>query len=156
MDFNINLPINVISGKDAVINNSAQLKKLGAVCLIVTGGKSAKANGALDDMTTALTKEGITFSVYDKIGPNPRLDHCFEAGRLAQELKAEFIVGIGGGSALDAAKAVAVYASNPDISMEAIYTATERSRALPLVLVGTTSGTGSEANALSPPPRRTE
>lgn len=149
MDFNINLPINVISGKDAVLKNSAQIKKLGASCLIVTGGKSAKLSGALDDVINALTSEGISFAVYDKIGPNPRLDHCFEASQLAREVKADFIVGIGGGSPLDAAKAVAVYASNPDIAMEEIYTATDRNKALPLVLIGTTAGTGSEVGRVS-------
>jgi len=149
MDFNINLPINVISGRDAVLKNSAQIKELGTSCLIVTGGKSAKLSGALDDMKKALESEGIGYAIYDKIGPNPRLDHCFEASKLAREVKADFIVGIGGGSPLDAAKAVAVYASNPEIAMEEIYTATERNRALPLVLVGTTSGTGSEVGRVS-------
>lgn len=149
MDFNINLPINVISGKDAVLKNSAAIKKLGTRCVIVTGGKSAKLSGALDDVITALDNEGIVYAVYDKIGPNPRLDHCFEASLLAREIKADFIIGIGGGSPLDAAKAVAVYASNPQIAMEEIYTVTERNRALPLVLIGTTSGTGSEVGRVS-------
>lgn len=149
MDFNINLPINVISGKDSVIKNSAQIKKLGKSCLIVTGGKSAKLSGALDDMQKALENEGIGYAVYDRIGPNPRLDHCFEASQLAREINADFIVGIGGGSPLDAAKAVAVYVSNPQIAMEEIYTAAERNRALPLVLIGTTSGTGSEVGRVS-------
>lgn len=149
MDFNINLPINVVSGEDAVIKNSSLLLALGKSCVIVTGGKSAKLSGALGDMTRALEKEGIAYTVYDKIGPNPRLDHCFEAASLAREVKADFIVGIGGGSPLDAAKAVAVYASNPQLTMDEIYTASERSRALPLVLVGTTSGTGSEVGRVS-------
>ena len=149
MDFNLNLPINVISGKNAVANNSKALCRFGKSCLIVTGGSSARLSGALGDITAALEKEGISYKIYDKIGPNPRLDHCFEAAELARKAGADFIIGIGGGSPLDAAKAVAVYASNPALSMEEIYTAADRSPALPIVLIGTTAGTGSEVGKVS-------
>lgn len=149
MDFNLFIPINVISGKDAILKNSRKLRGFGCRCLIVTGGKSAKLSGALDDMEKALTDENIEYAVYNKIGPNPRLDHCFEAAEIARNMKADFIVGIGGGSPLDAAKAVAVYAANEKLSMDEIYTAAERNKALPIVLVGTTSGTGSEVGKVS-------
>ena len=129
MDFNLHLPINVISGKNAVSLNSHLLRRFGDTCLIVTGGKSSRLCGALGDMEAALKKEGIRYDVYDKIGPNPRLDHCFEASVKAREIGADFIIGIGGGSPLDAAKAVAVYSSNPGMSMEEIYTVTEIGRA---------------------------
>lgn len=151
MDFNIKIPVNVISGKGCLLNNSAMLKKYGKKCVIVTGGKSAKLSGALTDMQEALSKENIEYVIYDNIGPNPRIDHCHEAGKIARDSGAEFIIGIGGGSPLDAAKAVAVYATNPSFSMEDIfaYGENERNRALPLVLVGTTSGTGSEVGRVS-------
>lgn len=149
MDFNLHLPINVVSGKNAVSLNSGLMKKLGGKCLIVTGGKSSRLCGALGDMEAALSKEGIAYDIYDKIGPNPRLDHCFEASIKAREIGADFIIGIGGGSPLDAAKAVAVYVSNPDMTMNEIYTATDRNKALPIVLVGTTAGTGSEVGKVS-------
>ena len=149
MDFNLYIPVNVISGKDALIRNSKRLRAFGHRCLIVTGGKSAELSGALDDMKKALSEESIEYSVYNGIGPNPRLDCCFEAAEIARNMKADFIVGIGGGSPLDAAKAVAVYAANENLTMDEIYTAKERSRALPIVLVGTTSGTGSEVGRVS-------
>ncbi len=151
MDFNIKIPVNVISGKGCLLQNSASLKKYGKKCIIVTGGKSARLCGALADMEKALEKEEIEYLLYDKIGPNPRIDHCREAGSLARDFGAEFIVGIGGGSPLDAAKAVAVYAANPGFTMEDIFNfaENERNRALPLVLVGTTSGTGSEVGRVS-------
>ena len=149
MDFNLFIPVNVISGKDAVLKNSEKLRDFGSRCLIVTGGKSARLCGALSDMENALTKEGISYEIYDRIGPNPRLDHCFEAGRIARETESDFIVGIGGGSPLDAAKAVAVYAANEAMTADEIYTAKQRNRALPIVLVGTTAGTGSEVGRVS-------
>lgn len=151
MDFNVNIPVKVISGKGCLKNNSASIKKFGKKCIIVTGGSSAKKSGALSDMTEALKNENTEYIIYDKIGPNPRLDHCHEAGKLAKEFGAEFVIGIGGGSPLDAAKAVAVYAANPDFSPNDIYVyaQNERNRALPIVCVGTTAGTGSEVGRVS-------
>ena len=149
MDFNFFSPINVKSGKNCVTENSALIAKYGTKCLIVTGGSSAKKSGALEDVTKALEKEGISYKIYDKITENPRLDHCHEAGCLAREYGADFIIGIGGGSPLDAAKAVAVYASNPAFSPEDIYTPEKREKALPIVAVGTTAGTGSEVGRVS-------
>lgn len=149
MDFNFFSPINVKSGKDCVKENSALLRAFGDKCIIVTGSTSAKKCGALDDVTDALTKEGISYTVYDKITENPRIDHCHEAGKIAHDFGADFVIGIGGGSPLDAAKAVAVYASNPDFSIMDIYSQKPRNKALPIVAIGTTAGTGSEVGRVS-------
>lgn len=149
MDFNLSLPVKVVSGKDCVLENSQMLRPFGKRCLIVTGGKSALLSGALDDVKNALTKEEISFEIFDKIGPNPLLSLCFYAGKLAREIKADFIIGIGGGSPLDAAKAVAVFAANENLEALDIYTCTKRKKALPIVLIGTTAGTGSEVGRVS-------
>ena len=151
MDFDIKIPVRVISGKDCLKNNAIMLKSFGKKCIIITGGKSALLSGALDDMKFALKECDIKYEIYDKIGPNPRIDHCHEAGEIARKFGADFIVGIGGGSPLDAAKAVAVYATNPSFSAEEIFNfgEHERNKALPLVLVGTTAGTGSEVGRVS-------
>ncbi len=149
MDFNFFSPINVKSGRDCVKKNSALLREFGERCVIVTGSAGAKKSGALEDVTAALSAEDIDWSIYDKITENPRIDHCHEAGQLAASEKADFIVGIGGGSALDAAKAVAVYAANPHFAPEDIYSSEKRNKALPIVLIGTTAGTGSEVGRVS-------
>ncbi|MBQ7118443.1 MAG: iron-containing alcohol dehydrogenase [Clostridia bacterium] len=149
MDFNFSIPINVISGKGCVREKSSLLSPMGKKCIIVTGGSSAKKSGALDDVLYALGNEGIESILYDGIGPNPRLDHCFEAAEKARNFGADFVIGIGGGSPLDAAKAVAVYTANPDLTLYDIYSQCERNRALPIVLIGTTAGTGSEAGRVS-------
>ena len=148
MDFNLCIPAKVLSGKNVVAKNSALFASLGKRCLIVTGGKSAVVSGALADVTAALEKEGVGYSVFDKIGPNPLLSACFEAGALARETGAEFLVGIGGGSALDAAKAAAVFAANPDFAPTDVYTK-PRKAVLPFLLIGTTAGTGSEVGKVS-------
>lgn len=149
MDFNLSVPVRVVSGKGIVKEKAALFSAFGKRCLIVTGGKSAVLSGALEDVKAALEENEISFEIFDKITPNPYIEDCHLAGVLARESKAEFIIGIGGGSALDAAKAVAVYAANEDFLPFDIYEKKERNIALPLVLIGTTAGTGSEVGSVS-------
>lgn len=149
MDFNLSVPVKVISGENCVLENSEKFVSFGNKCIIVTGGKSAALSGALDDVKHALEKENIEYTVFSKVGPNPLLSVCHEGGKIARSFGAQFVVGIGGGSPLDAAKAVAVYAANEQLAPTDIYAPKERNRALPLVLIGTTAGTGSEVGRVS-------
>ena len=112
MNFDFYMPVRVVSGRTALADSAAQLKKLGDSCMVVTGKHSAKASGALDDLTEVLRREKISCTVYDGITENPLLSSCEEAAALAAEKKAAFVVGIGGGSPLDAAKAIAALAAN--------------------------------------------
>ena len=148
MYFDMYMPARVISGEDCVLKNSGKLRQLGNQCLIVTGKHSAKACGALDDVIQALEKENIGYQVFDEVTQNPYVSTCHKAGSVAREIGAQFIIGIGGGPPLDAAKAVAVFTANPQLPPEGIYGSWEN-KALPFVLVGTTAGTGSEVTAVS-------
>lgn len=98
MDFNFHMPVHVVSGEGAVARNSTLLRTLGRRCLIITGGSSAKRSGALADVTAALDLWEIGWAVYDAVGPNPLVSACHEAGVVARSVRAEFIIGIGGGS----------------------------------------------------------
>jgi len=143
------MPVRIISGYNCVIKNSAELKKLGRKCLIVTSKTSAKKSGALDDVVTALAKENIEYCIFDEITENPLVSTVIKAGEKAREFGAEFVIGIGGGSPLDASKAVAICAENPEYDIKGLYNRSIPSKALPVVLVGTTSGTGSEVTGVS-------
>ena len=149
MSSTVYMPVKCLWGKKALPDNSSLLSEFGKRCLILTGGSGAKKSGALDDACDALKKEGIEYSVFDGIGENPLISACRAAGEAARAAKADFIFGIGGGSVLDAAKAVAIYASNPDLSATDIYKREYENKPLPVVLVGTTSGTGSEVTAVA-------
>lgn len=142
MQFYMPVPLHCESG--CVLAYSHKLAQLGGSCLIVTGRTGARASGALDDVQTALQLQGIEYTVFDEIEENPLVSTCHRAGRAARELGAEFIVAIGGGSALDAGKAVAVYAANSDLGGEEIYDLDWPLPALPCALVPTTAGTSSE------------
>ncbi len=149
MNFNIYMPARLISGENCVIKNSAEFSKLGKKCLIVTSRTSGKKSGALDDVITALNNENVEFTIFDEITENPLASTVIKAGEKAREFGADFIIGIGGGSPLDASKAVAICAENPDYDIKGLYSRKIPSKALPVILVGTTSGTGSEVTGVS-------
>lgn len=149
MNMNFFVNTRLITGVDCVKNNAERLGSYGDRCLIVTGASSAKKCGALDDVTEALDSTGVKYEIYDKICQNPTVESCFEAGKIASEFKADFILGIGGGSPLDASKAIAVVAANPDITEEKLYAMNWAEQPLPVVAVGTTAGTGSEVTSVA-------
>ena len=149
MNMNFFVNTRLITGVDCVKNNAERLGSYGDRCLVVTGASSAKKCGALDDVIEALGSTGVQYEIYDKICQNPTIESCFEAGKLACEMNADFIIGIGGGSPLDASKAIAVVAANPDITEEKLYAMDWAEQPLPVVAVGTTAGTGSEVTSVA-------
>lgn len=149
MTQNIYMPTRVIYGINAVIENSSVLSEIGKKCLIVTGGSSAKKSGALDDVIKALEKENIEYIIFDEITANPMLSTCHKAGGIAYENKVDFIFGAGGGSILDASKAIAIFAANNYLEPEQIYLRQYENAPLKVVLMGTTAGTGSEVTGVS-------
>ena len=149
MNFSFNLPVKIISGKEC-INKNADKLTLGRSALIVTGKNGARLSGALDDVLNVLDSNGVSAYIFDEITENPPLETCYIGGKLAADLGADFVIGIGGGSAIDAAKAIAAFASNQQITMEELFSAQRRIiPSLPIVAIPTTSGTGTEANPYS-------
>ncbi len=147
MDMSFYMPVNVMTGEGCVSTNASALA-LGKHAFIVTGRNSARASGALADVTAALEKQGIRYTVFDRASENPLASMCREGGEACRLAGADFVIGIGGGSALDAAKAVAAFAVCPEADTESIFDADfETHKILPIAAIPTTSGTGSEANA---------
>lgn len=149
MSFNTDTPIKVLGGNEIIKRNAGEFERFGKKCLIVTGGKSALLSGALTDVAAALESVNIRYEIFDKIGENPKTAACCMAGEEARKFDADFIIGIGGGSPLDSAKAVAVYAANENFLPDDIYTCEIKNEPLPVILVGTTAGTGSEVTGIS-------
>ena len=149
MNFDLFMPVRLISGRGCVSENKEELRSLGQRCVIVTGKHSAEKSGALCDITAALTALGVSWKQYDGIAENPLLSSCFEAADCAREFGAQYLIGIGGGSVMDASKAAAWIATNPGASTEDVMAGALPSKPLPLVLIGTTAGTGSEVTPSS-------
>ena len=124
------------------------LKARGITKLIVMTGRGAyKKTGAWDYVTKAFEENGITYVHYDKVTPNPNTHHVNEAAKMAADFGAQAMLAIGGGSAIDAGKSVAILMKNPGKTAEELYefkfTPTE---AAPIIAINLTHGTGSEAN----------
>lgn len=149
MNLNSFMPVKLVTGSGCVRAAAKELAKLGKVCLIVTGRTAAKVSGALQDVTDTLQSNGQRWVLFDAIGQNPKLTDCMAAAEAAIAAGAEFIIGIGGGSALDAAKCIAVLAANPGMTQAQLYVFDWANRPLKIVAVGTTAGTGSEVTKVS-------
>jgi alcohol dehydrogenase class IV len=149
MKYDSYMPVRLISARGAVAADPSLFSRFGDRCLIVTGGVSAEKSGALGDLTETLGKTGVQYKVFSGVRPNPETSVCRAAGAEAAAFGARFIVGVGGGSPMDAAKAVAIYAANPSFEEADIYTRAVPAAALPVLLVGTTAGTGSEVTGVS-------
>jgi len=147
MNYNHYMPTKIVSG-EGVIGKDPAILALGERCFIVCGRNSAKACGALDDVASALESQGIAYEVYNKITENPLVSICHEGGKQAAEFGADFIIAIGGGSPLDASKAIAAYAANPELEPLDIY-GDIKNMPLPIIAIPTTAGTGSEVNYYS-------
>lgn len=148
MQFKFHMPVKTYFGEGCLANNSSELSKYGNKALIVTGGSSARLSGALAEVCGILDQQKTGYVIFDKVQNNPTPENVKEGGILARRSGAEFVIGIGGGSPLDASKAIAVLAVN-DIEPEQLFTNSFAKRPLPVIAIPTTAGTGSEVTPYS-------
>lgn len=141
---NFYIPTKIHVQKGCVSNYKTELASLGTKALIVTGANSSKQNGSLKDVTEALSTQGVLYVIFDSIEQNPSLENVEMAAKVGKEENVDYVIGVGGGSPMDAAKAIAVLIANPDKNAKDLYDPVPL-KALPVVEVPTTAGTGSEA-----------
>lgn len=141
------IPTRLIAGRGCVKEKAPLFAQFGKKALIVTGKTSAEKSGALSDVTEALMSQSIHFEIFNEIENNPSVLTCFRGGKAAKNCEADFIIAIGGGSPMDAAKAIATFATN-DIQPMEIFEPIKNSP-LPLISIPLTPGTGSEVTPYS-------
>lgn len=140
--------------KDIVFGEGAleHLSKLeGKKATIVTGGRSMKRFGFLDEAKSQLEKAGMEVSIVDGVEPNPSIETVIRGAKEMEEFGPDWIVAIGGGSALDAAKIMWVYYEYPDTKFEDLIAGKFpklRTKAK-FIACPSTSGTASEITAFS-------
>ena len=142
MQLSFFIPTEIIMDDNCVIKHAEKLKKLGNKALIVTGARSARENGSLSDLCEALSSNGQSWAVFDKVMSNPTVDCVYEGADMAKNESADFVVAVGGGSPMDASKAIALLACQ-EIPRDKIFAGGYEKR-LPLCCIPTTAGTGSE------------
>lgn len=149
MKFSFYMPTNIISGENCIIQNAETFKGFGSKAMIVCGKHSAEASGALDDVCKAIEKNNQSFCIYNKIMSNPTIQCVYEGAEFAKSNGADFVIAIGGGSPMDAAKAIALLAVQ-DIPAENLFNPScFADKVLPMIFVPTTAGTGSEVTPYS-------
>ena len=148
MNYTYSMPTTVFSGQGCIVANSAAIRAHGAKAMLVTGRSSAKKNGSQADVIKALEKEGMDYVVFDKVMSNPTIACSYEGAAFARENKVDCIIAIGGGSPMDAAKAMALLAAQ-DIHEKELFTGHYPGDVLPVIAVPTTAGTGSEVTQYS-------
>lgn len=152
MSFNMYVPTRILFGKGKIFelhNQSLPYKK---ALIVISKGKSVKENGTLDTACNELKLAGISYDIFDKVEANPSKNTVMKGAAFAKEMKSDLIVAIGGGSVMDAAKAIALMANNDGDYWDYIGSGTGKGKVpdnkpLPVIAITTTAGTGSEADA---------
>ena len=119
--------------------------------LIVTGRQAMKRAGVTARLEAVLDAAGIAHAVFDGLSAEPEYAEIEAAGRAAREMAADVVIGCGGGSAIDAAKAVGVAATHPGPIMDYIVNGPRPITAttLPTIAISSTSGTGSHVGRVA-------
>jgi alcohol dehydrogenase class IV len=115
--------------------------------IVVTDPVAYKVTGAWEKVQNAFKKRGIEYILYDKVLPNPTTDQIDEATKIGKDFGAQAVVGIGGGSPIDAAKSVAILLEYTDKTGVQLYEGEfVPERAKPIIAINTTHGTGTEVD----------
>lgn len=138
------VPTEIIFGYGSISSIGDLVKKHGNKALIVCGRISAKRYGYLKRVVDLLDKESIEAIIFDRISPEPKSDEVNEGINLARINKVDIIIGLGGGSPIDAAKAIAVGIDSNSIESIIGKTLSLNKNALPIIAIPTTAGSGSE------------
>ncbi|MEW9669993.1 iron-containing alcohol dehydrogenase [Ammoniphilus sp. 3BR4] len=155
LNFVLHSPTKIHFGQGIVGQTGEVVKNYAKKVLLVTGRSSTKKTGTLQKVMDSLQGSGIQVVLFDRVEPNPRATTIDEGGALAREEQCELIMGLGGGSAMDAAKAIAAIAVSGRPIHEYIRgnrtglwkTLLPIEQALPIITIPTLAATGSEANS---------
>lgn len=134
------MPVRIVFGCGAIEQLGETGASLGRRAFLVTGRRSARTSGALDAVCAQLPD----VVVYEGIEENPTDAACDEAAQACRDAGCDWIVALGGGSPMDAAKAIAGLAKHDGPCRDYFGKGTFTNGALPIVAIPTTAGTGSE------------
>jgi alcohol dehydrogenase class IV len=128
-----------------------QAARFGRRCLLVTAKAWPSIEPVYTDVVASLRRAGVEVAHFDGVRPNPTTEVVAEGAALAKASRAEVVVGLGGGSSMDSAKAIAVEATHPGSAWDYLFYKTPQPdhRTLPVVAVTTTSGTGSQVTQVA-------
>ena len=146
MEFSYFLPVNIQFGWNKVDSVAEFATPYGKKALIVTGRTSAKKSGLYDRVVAKLDAAHIGHVLFDQVDANPLTTTALDGAALAKSESCDMVIAIGGGSIMDCAKGIAFMAVNEGDINDYIFNRKVSDNALPLIVIPTTCGTGSEGN----------
>ncbi len=151
MSFQMYVPTRILFGEGQLASLHDQKLPGTKAMIVISNGKSTKANGALERTEKELELAGVETVLFDKIMANPLKSTVMEGAAYAKENNCDFIVALGGGSIMDASKAIAAMATNDGDLWDYIAGGSGKGmplpkEPLPVVAITTTAGTGSEVD----------
>ena len=146
MEFSYFLPVNIQFGWNKVDSVADYVAPYGKKALIVTGRTSAKKSGLYDHVVAKLETAHIDYVLFDQVDANPLTTTALAGAALAKSESCDVVIAIGGGSIMDCAKGIAFMAVNDGDINDYIFNRKTSDTALPLIVIPTTCGTGSEGN----------
>ncbi len=148
-NWQFHMPVQLIHGEGVLAQCGVTAAAFGKRCLIMTSPTAAQKSRAIFDAMASLKAAKVDATVYPLITANPTLAQCLDAANAFRAAGAHSILAIGGGSVMDAAKATAWLAANDTRDPEKLYGGKLKYPSVPLMLCGTTAGTGSEVSAVA-------
>ncbi|MDK2830469.1 MAG: alcohol dehydrogenase [Methanolobus sp.] len=151
MSYNMYVPTRTLFGAGQLNNLHAQNMPGKKAMIVISNGKSTRSNGYLARTEEQLKLAGVETVVFDKVEANPLKSTVMTGGAFAKENNCDFILALGGGSCMDAAKAIAVMATNDGDYWDYVFGGTGKGKPLehkplPIITITTTAGTGSETD----------
>ena len=146
MEFSYFLPVNIQFGWNKVDGVAEFAAPYGKKALIVTGRSSAKKSGLYDRVVAKLDAAHIDHVLFDQVDANPLTTTALDGAALAKSESCDMVIAIGGGSIMDCAKGIVFMAVNDGNINDYIFNRKTSDNALPLIVIPTTCGTGSEGN----------
>ena len=145
------LPTKLVFGQNTLSTLHEQSLPGKKALIVISSGTSTRKYGYLGQVEDQLKQAGVSYEVFDKILPNPVKRHVEEGSALAKEKGCDFVIGLGGGSVIDSAKAIAIMATNDGDLWDYISGGSGKGnpmskKPLPIVAITTTAGTGTEVD----------
>ncbi len=144
--FSINQPTRIRFGVNAIADLADMVRQLGGSRVFLVVDPGLKAAGLLDMISAPLDKASIPYIVYDNVDPEPGLKLADNGLKIAQKKGCNCVVGVGGGSAMDVAKAVSILLTNGGKAEDYLGLGKIKKAGVPKIMVPTTAGTGAEVS----------
>lgn len=154
MSYQFYVPTRTLFGAGMLNELHSQIMPGKKAMVVISNGKSMKTTGILERVLKELLAAGVETAVFDKVQANPLRSTVMEGAAFARENSCDFVVALGGGSVMDASKAMAAMVTNDGDIWDYMFGGTGGgkvliNKALPVICITTTAGTGSETDQWS-------